>query len=616
MHSTAHSLCKLPGALTVIVLVAFTATLLSTAFSAVYAPTEILSLDFSDPVETIKHIDNVTENYDSGGDGSSKGYVDTVNQWYVFEGNNTDTSQGFDEPIAVIKGYNESNGLQSYAVMPYNYTVRVEFMVPSSPGIGNFYVFPRYRDVNNKYEVVVDTEYNNLVFNYVLNGVWSNIKTSSLGFTIARDNWYVLEVTVEWVYDSATGSYTNRLTATVYDKNNPSTSFTDTVTDSSLPPTQYYGLAFLGFDADNVFKVYMDNVYVETNMIILGQEPLENLSPGDLDIAEWLASNDTSSVFLKITVSDTISPGSDNKWWSAEIDVDRDSRFTETGFDYEYLVTIGLDTSGSATGSLFDSQGNYLGRARILGGGIGYTYWVVQLFLDNISRPSGVYIYSYTVQGSSAVDGAPLDNTGNGYVGDYYIYYLSPPKPIGEDTVVNDPVGDASTASLDIVNLTSNYDSDNLYYVFQVAGAIPFQGGSSAGIYRVYIDADQNPATGYSVGGIGADYLYEHVVGHIPKLWKYNGTGSDWNWVFVSREDYLYNPGGGVKAVYLLPKNDFAQPPTSSIEVLGETASSTTIVDQTSPVVTPVPEPGLLIAIVATALLLLFIAERVLKRKL
>jgi hypothetical protein len=43
--------------------------------------------------------------------------------------------------------------------------------------------------------------------------------------------------------------------------------------------------------------------------------------------------------------------------------------------------------------------------------------------------------------------------------------------------------------------------------------------------FQVFLDVDQNADIGYSVSGIGADYLLEN-----GNLNKYEGAGSDWNW--------------------------------------------------------------------------------------
>lgn len=57
----------------------------------------------------------------------------------------------------------------------------------------------------------------------------------------------------------------------------------------------------------------------------------------------------------------------------------------------------------------------------------------------------------------------------------------------------------------------------NLRYVF----------AQSVSFYQAYIDADNNPATGFTTGGIGAEFLVEN--GNV-----YRNTGAGWAWTFVS----------------------------------------------------------------------------------
>jgi hypothetical protein len=45
---------------------------------------------------------------------------------------------------------------------------------------------------------------------------------------------------------------------------------------------------------------------------------------------------------------------------------------------------------------------------------------------------------------------------------------------------------------------------------------------------RVYIDQDQSASTGFSTGGIGADFLIENGI-----LYQYTGSGADWSWAAV-----------------------------------------------------------------------------------
>jgi len=68
-------------------------------------------------------------------------------------------------------------------------------------------------------------------------------------------------------------------------------------------------------------------------------------------------------------------------------------------------------------------------------------------------------------------------------------------------------------------------DATNVYYQFNYSGAYNF--------YRVYLDTDQNTATGFLSNGIGANYLLENNT-----LYNYTGTGGDWSWAAVKTVTY------------------------------------------------------------------------------
>ena len=51
--------------------------------------------------------------------------------------------------------------------------------------------------------------------------------------------------------------------------------------------------------------------------------------------------------------------------------------------------------------------------------------------------------------------------------------------------------------------------------------------------YALYIDADRNPATGFSFGSIGADILVEGAT-----VYQYTGSGFDWSWSYAGQADW------------------------------------------------------------------------------
>ena len=72
------------------------------------------------------------------------------------------------------------------------------------------------------------------------------------------------------------------------------------------------------------------------------------------------------------------------------------------------------------------------------------------------------------------------------------------------------------SASAAITGYSATNDATRLFYKLTK--------NSSYSFHRVYMDTDQNTATGYQASGIGMDYLLEN-----GNLYKYSGTGTDWS---------------------------------------------------------------------------------------
>jgi hypothetical protein len=73
-------------------------------------------------------------------------------------------------------------------------------------------------------------------------------------------------------------------------------------------------------------------------------------------------------------------------------------------------------------------------------------------------------------------------------------------------------------------------------------------GGASAANWQIFLDTDQNSKTGYNGGGIavGAEYMFE-TEGSTAHLWRYAGTGTDWNWTEVAAHAALDTLEPGVQ---------------------------------------------------------------------
>lgn len=93
--------------------------------------------------------------------------------------------------------------------------------------------------------------------------------------------------------------------------------------------------------------------------------------------------------------------------------------------------------------------------------------------------------------------------------------------------LVEAPTTASVSSSADLINnpIIEN-DANNLMVRFEFSGDVTAYNG-----FQVLLDVDQNPKTGMSIEGIGADFLLEN-----DALNAYTGSGSDWTWTPVETE--------------------------------------------------------------------------------
>jgi len=84
-----------------------------------------------------------------------------------------------------------------------------------------------------------------------------------------------------------------------------------------------------------------------------------------------------------------------------------------------------------------------------------------------------------------------------------------------------DDITDATTQA-DWLEAWAAHDSNNLYFAYENDGDI----GSTLWPWQIFIDADNDPGTGYKLSGsMGAELILEG-----PNFRRYSGSGSDWLW--------------------------------------------------------------------------------------
>jgi len=345
---------------------------------------------------------------------------------------------------------------------------------------------------------------------------------------------------------------------------------------------------------------------------IIGVDPDEGF--GDLDMVDVYCGNNTTYLEVNITVASIIANKTGvDKYWGIQIDTDLDSANNGT-WDYEYVAIIRLDENGSLTAALYNSSYGYIEDLTSFGGN-GTTYVGVYIPLASIGG-TGIeyYLKLYSQNTSGEIDHAPLNDTSTAApLGDYYICRLAK-KTISWTTTEPDPVGDVSVSELDITWLNSTLNNSGLYMGLTINGSIPWYGGDQVAIYQFFIDADNNTSTGYSIGGIGADYLVEMSAGYIPRLYEYSGNGTSWSWSLVNLIDYLEVPGGSHKLLVFIPssKANLYQ----EVAVLGYTTrSSDWVYDTTGAEVVPIPEPTLIPLIVISCILISYYVAKYWRNK-
>jgi hypothetical protein len=116
------------------------------------------------------------------------------------------------------------------------------------------------------------------------------------------------------------------------------------------------------------------------------------------------------------------------------------------------------------------------------------------------------------------------------------------------------PTATSAPPSGDLIsNASIENDAGNLVIQFEFAGDTASYNG-----FQVFLDTDQNPKTGMSIEGIGADFLLEN-----DTLNAYAGSGSDWTWTPVEIELMFSNDNQAAR--WTLPAAKFRGSPNVDV---------------------------------------------------
>ncbi|WP_165864243.1 right-handed parallel beta-helix repeat-containing protein [Capsulimonas corticalis] len=116
-------------------------------------------------------------------------------------------------------------------------------------------------------------------------------------------------------------------------------------------------------------------------------------------------------------------------------------------------------------------------------------------------------------------------------------------------------------------NETTWSDGTNLYYKASYTGSYAH--------FQVYLDTDSSASTGYTVSGIGADYLIEDT-----GLYKSTANGGTWSWASASGVVTETTPVAGT-VQFAVPLSAIGSPTSARIAFAGADASWTVTLDPT-----------------------------------
>ena len=106
------------------------------------------------------------------------------------------------------------------------------------------------------------------------------------------------------------------------------------------------------------------------------------------------------------------------------------------------------------------------------------------------------------------------------------------PAPTATPTETPQPVGGGPVTSASITNFKVEQQGSAIVISFDFSGHT-----TDYNAFHIFVDSDNSAATGYKVGGIGAEFMLENA-----SLFSYGGDSASWAWNQVSPADVGFNP--------------------------------------------------------------------------
>jgi hypothetical protein len=254
----------------------------------------------------------------------------------------------------------------------------------------------------------------------------------------------------------------------------------------NLAPGQTYYLVIRAFDESPAANE-------EENQVVLSAAPLGTSSV----LTRWRASNGVTSLTYRFQYTGSWT------WARAYIDRDRTSGtgFSTHGLGAEYLIENGILYRYTGTGSTWS--------------------WAAV-------TPNPV------VQTTGPIDGMTFvqwdfsqSDIGSSFTDVHLLFEVERPGEIATGFVYRH-VYSSTDPSSPYHQWYAENDATRIYYHAET--------GSPFAWKHLFIDEDQDPSTGYPIGGIGAGYMIENGT-----LYKYTATAPNWGWTAVADAQFVQN---------------------------------------------------------------------------
>lgn len=301
----------------------------------------------------------------------------------------------------------------------------------------------------------------------------------------------------------------------------------------------------------------------------------------------WMA-NDNSNLYIAYKTQDAIP---EHNWaYQAYLDVDNN---TATGYPSSNVMGADYLIEGRSVWRYIGTNGSwnwiYQGEATSAVNANTLEIRIARSLLGNPSQLRVIFWGSNAAFGGTATDAYPDGITNANAAVRYFNYRMytsgvTPPPPtdprinntvtsMAVDGNLADWTGKTSfgidpneMSGANLIDWQEGWmanSSSTVYLAYRTKNTVNIQ---NVWGHNIYLDTDENPATGYRQDGLGAEYLIEGTT-----LWRYTGTGGDnWNWTEVA---YGIRRTGDTTAEFSFPRSSIGNPSALRLSFVGVNAA-------------------------------------------